>query len=58
MAYRTPVQSNGDRNVENIMLSMNKIKKVFAFVISGIMLVQLAGYSFDISSLISLETSN
>ena len=36
---------------------MNKIKKVFAFIVSGILLVQLAGCSFDISSLISSENS-
>lgn len=36
---------------------MEKIKKVFAFIISGIMLVALAGCRFDISSLISSETA-
>ena len=33
------------------------IKKVFVFIISGVMLVALAGCSFDISSLISSKTS-
>ena len=37
--------------------SMNKMKKVFAFVIAGIMLLSLAGCSFDIKSLLSPETS-
>ena len=39
------------------MLSMNTIKKVFALIISGVMLASLAGCSFKFSSLVSPETS-
>ena len=40
-----------------VKLNMNRIKKVFAFILSGIMLAALAGCSFDISSLVSSNTS-
>ena len=41
----------------NIMLSTNTLKKTFALIISGVMLLSLAGCSFNLSSLVSPETS-